>query len=256
MKIERINENQIRCTLTPEDLSGRQIRLSELAYGSSKARQLFNEMMQEARQKVGFDSGTSPLMIEAIPLSPDNLMLIITKVDDPEELDTRFSRFTRSEGSPSPEETPTFPGADDVLELFNRIFDAKPAPEPDAGTDDAGSSQPSAEESAEGSTDSSAAVDLTQSFRFRKLDDLIQAAHCIAPYYDGDNTVFRSPDEENGYRLVIHQSGLSPEDFNRLCNMLSEYGSAEIFSPARAAWLSEHGTIVITGNALQLLADL
>ena len=37
MKIEKVNENQIRCTLTREDLAERQIKLSELAYGTEKA---------------------------------------------------------------------------------------------------------------------------------------------------------------------------------------------------------------------------
>ena len=36
MKIEKINENQIRCTLTKDDLAERQIKLSELAYGTEK----------------------------------------------------------------------------------------------------------------------------------------------------------------------------------------------------------------------------
>lgn len=38
MKIEKVNENQIRCTLTREDLAERQIKLSELAYGTEKAK--------------------------------------------------------------------------------------------------------------------------------------------------------------------------------------------------------------------------
>ena len=46
MKIEKINENQIRCTLTREDLANREIKLSELAYGSEKAKSLFRDMMQ------------------------------------------------------------------------------------------------------------------------------------------------------------------------------------------------------------------
>ena len=37
MKIEKINDNQIRCTLTQQDLENRHIRLSELAYGTEKA---------------------------------------------------------------------------------------------------------------------------------------------------------------------------------------------------------------------------
>ena len=35
-------------------------------------------------------------MIEAIPLNSDCIVLIITKVEDPEELDTRFSKFAPS----------------------------------------------------------------------------------------------------------------------------------------------------------------
>ncbi len=36
MKIERINENQIRCTLSSFDLSVRDLNLGELAYGAKK----------------------------------------------------------------------------------------------------------------------------------------------------------------------------------------------------------------------------
>ena len=43
MKIEKINENQIRCTLTKEDLDSHQIRISELAYGTEKAKRLFRD---------------------------------------------------------------------------------------------------------------------------------------------------------------------------------------------------------------------
>ena len=45
MKLEKINENQIRCTLTREDLEMHQVNLRELAYGSEKAKKLFRDMM-------------------------------------------------------------------------------------------------------------------------------------------------------------------------------------------------------------------
>ena len=48
MKIERVNENQIRCTLSSFDLSVRNLNLGELAYGTEKARNLFREMIQKA----------------------------------------------------------------------------------------------------------------------------------------------------------------------------------------------------------------
>ena len=45
MKIEKISDNQIRCTLTRADLADRQLQLSELAYGTEKAKSLFRDMM-------------------------------------------------------------------------------------------------------------------------------------------------------------------------------------------------------------------
>ena len=38
MKIEKLSDNQIRCTLTRADLAARQLQLSELAYGTEKAK--------------------------------------------------------------------------------------------------------------------------------------------------------------------------------------------------------------------------
>ena len=97
MKIERINENQIRCTLSNFDLSVRNVNLNELAYGSEKARNLFREMIQRASREVGFEAEDIPLMVEAIPMANDSVMLIITKIEDPEELDTRFSKFSAAD---------------------------------------------------------------------------------------------------------------------------------------------------------------
>ena len=56
MKIERINDNQIRCTLNHFDLSVRNLNLTELAYGSEKAKNLFREMIQKASNEVGFEA--------------------------------------------------------------------------------------------------------------------------------------------------------------------------------------------------------
>ena len=56
MKIEKVNENQIRCTLTREDLASRELKISELAYGTEKAKSLFRDMMQQAQIQFGFEA--------------------------------------------------------------------------------------------------------------------------------------------------------------------------------------------------------
>ena len=125
MKIEKLSDNQIRCTLTRADLAERQLQLSELAYGTEKARSLFHDMMQQAAQEFGFEAENMPLMIEAIPSSSDSIVLIITKVEDPEELDTRFSKFAPLPGQDGDSSRQGLPdkleGAESLLDLLGKV---------------------------------------------------------------------------------------------------------------------------------------
>ena len=41
MKLERISENQIRCTLTRSDLADRELKISELAYATANDKALY-----------------------------------------------------------------------------------------------------------------------------------------------------------------------------------------------------------------------
>ena len=52
MKIEKVNDHQIRCTLTQQDLASRHLKLSELAYGTEKAKMLFQDMMQHKKSDI------------------------------------------------------------------------------------------------------------------------------------------------------------------------------------------------------------
>ncbi|HHX60483.1 MAG TPA: adaptor protein MecA, partial [Epulopiscium sp.] len=63
MRIEKINDTQIRVTLSHSDLNPRDIKISELAYGSKKAQELFREMMTQAYEEFGFETENVPLMI-------------------------------------------------------------------------------------------------------------------------------------------------------------------------------------------------
>ena len=123
MKIEKVNDHQIRCTLTGADLANRELKISELAYGSEKAKNLFRDMMQQASFEFGFEAEDIPLMIEAIPVNADCIVLIITKVEDPDEIDTRFSKFSPSLSAEddAAEDDITDHFSDDVLDLFQKI---------------------------------------------------------------------------------------------------------------------------------------
>ena len=179
MKIERINENQIRCTLSSFDLSVRNLNLGELAYGSEKARNLFREMIQKASNEVGFDAEDIPLMVEAIPLSNESVMLVITKIEDPEELDTRFSKFSQmadedSDGSFGSAASELLEGADGLMELLKQNLIGL------SGQD--GMSAPATPQP----EDVSKASEIqTRIYRFESLDQVTAAAKVVGHVYPG-----------------------------------------------------------------------
>ena len=249
MKIEKVNENQIRCTLTREDLANRELKISELAYGTEKAKSLFRDMMQQASFECGFEAEDIPLMIEAIPLNSECIVLIITKVEDPEELDTRFAKFAPSvhdEEDGDGDIADAIEGADEVLDLFKKLHEARKSVSNDTNA---------TEKKKDSENEEAAKADLTRIFVFDSLRSITKIAKMLGDDYSGENALFKD-DAEGVYLLVLSGTGHTPKEFNRLCNVLSEYGSSLRSLPASRSYLEEHYTAVIGECALQALAKV
>lgn len=277
MHIEKINDHQIRCTLNQKDLSDRELRISELAYGSEKAKALFRDMMQQASYEFGFEAEDIPLMVEAIPMYPDSLVLVITKVDDPDELDTRFSRFTDDDDDFEHTDD------DDMDNVFTieeedmsdiDLFDSDILMEsdtPSTDTSSTGLSDNNSHNQSDGdfislsealgmehrpkTKDYTASRDVIKIFSFQSLRDLTSLAEYLVYTYYGSNTVYK--DEKSGlYYLIAHKSEHSPEEFNKICNVMSEYGRPVHNMYASHSYYEEHYEPLIQEHALQVLANI
>lgn len=260
MKIEKVNDNQIRCTLTRADLDDRHLKLSELAYGTEKAKSLFRDMMQQANYEFGFEAEDMPLMIEAVPLTQDTVLLIITKVEYPEELDTRFSKFSEPDENEYPDfadakNTPAA-GADDILGFFKQLQEkqkselaksVKAAAPAEAPVKKAAAPAPKPVVEP--------VVDITRLFVFDSLEKISNLASILNGFYNDRNFLYKNPNKSAFY-LVLHKGHHSPEDFNKVCNILSEYASTEKYSRASQAYFDEHFLPLIKEQALQVLAGI
>lgn len=248
MKIEKVNDHQIRCTLTKADLADRQLKISELAYGTEKAKRLFRDMMQQAEYQFGFDAEDIPLMIEAIPISSESIVLIITKVEDPEELDTRFSKFAPDPDDDSSDVIKGPEGlsvsANDVLDLFKKLHDNVMNALPQE--------QKSLKET-KSSSDVEVCNDMSRLYAFDSIDDVIRLAHVLNPFYHGENTLYK--DTDGSYLLCLHKTNHTPEEYNKVCNIMSEYSRVLKYSSATEGFLSEHAEIFMEGNAIEKLSE-
>lgn len=276
MKIEKVNDNQIRCTLTKEDLADRNIKLSELAYGSDKAKSLFKDMIQQANYEFGFEVNDIPLMVEAIPLPSESIILLITKVEYPDELDTRFSKFSESEDefadneSMDLDEDALAQGAEEILQIFNELKkkDEESKKESLDGQENKSDSlleenadneadKISVEEKNEQQQENEAAVfgDLTKMFEFDNFDTVERLSRVLSGCYSGENDLYKD-DRNNKYYLLIHKSEHTPAEFNKVCNMASEYAKQKNYTKSVGAYLNEHNDAIIVNDAIQVLADL
>ncbi len=84
---------------------------------------------------------------------------------------------------------------------------------------------------------------------------MIQAAQLIAQMYKGRNTLYRDAGNEI-YILALTQSEHTSNEFNKICNMLSEYGTLERVSGSVLAFLEEHCETVISTDAVQKLTEV
>ena len=267
MKIEKLNDNQIRCILNKEDLEQRELRLSELAYGSPKAKALFRDMMEKAAADCGFEVDNIPLMIEAIPVSLDCLILVVTKVEDPEVLDTRFSRFSsmaneedmedleedeadipfEMEGLPfhsdSPQDGPDSledkeNGSVDVLETFNKAIAA--------AKQGYLNKQPKAETPQPRSD---------QVYAFLSLDEVIKVSGFLAPFYQGDSSLYKDT-VQGVYYLTLLRNGTDQKLFDRACTICVDHSESIDTTYASSFYFKEHFKPILESDALNTLQEI
>ena len=96
MKIERINDNQIKLTLTHDDLTKRNIKLEELITQTEKSQALFRDIIEQAFTECGFTVNNEPLMVEATPVAVDGLMIIVTKIQDKDSQKDKVSLLSQN----------------------------------------------------------------------------------------------------------------------------------------------------------------
>lgn len=226
MRIERISTNQIRCTLSSIDLQNRNLNVLELAYGSDNAKALFREMLHKASYEVGFDTDDTPLMIEAVPMSGENIVIYITKVDDPDELDTRFAKFA-----------PAI--SDDILSTLDIRLDN--LLEGAIELNDSHNSLNAVSES------------YLRAFSFDSLDEFITAAKAVGSY-SGENTLYK--DETNNKFILVLKKNDNKKDFSAAANILSEYGSKLSATSFSDDYYKEHFKILVRENAVSQMAKI
>lgn len=202
MRMERINSNQIRIVISNQDLAEWKLTIREMKYGSKETTELFRQMISKAVQQYSFNQDGLPLMIEAVPVSQEELLLIISAVEDAEELDPHFASFA----PPSPA-LPGFP----ETETTN-------AYEPGKGGN------------------SVKALVLT----FADIDSVMEFSWSIGTGFMGHTALYRVPKSTAFYLVMEKPEGMENDTFMHFMNGLPEYADVIPQSGPLYGYLLEH----------------
>lgn len=93
MKIEKIDENKVRITLTIDELSQREISIKDIEQDSLRAQDLFLDLIEESELNEDFIVDGSQLFVEASSDSNNLFIVTITKIDSIPEL-SKYSNKT------------------------------------------------------------------------------------------------------------------------------------------------------------------
>ena len=287
MKLEKLSDTQIRCTLSKEDLSQRQLHLSELAYGSEKAKELFRDMMQQASIELGFEADNIPLMIEAIPISNDCLVLVVTKVEDPDELDTRFSRFSKinvddsfdedfSDIDDTDFEEMDFLDDEDDIDMDDEPLPFSPSSDFDNADSDASTSSKersaiddaldliapftqaiaqAKKEAMRKKKENRSSVQDCQYYSFQNFSQAAQLGTFLAPFFEGESSLYKDS-FSNNYYMILRKTQSENDTFHRACNIAADFGVRISASYATPAYFREHFETILEENAVEMLGEL
>lgn len=287
MKLEKLSDTQIRCTLSKEDLSQRQLHLSELAYGSEKAKELFRDMMQQASIELGFEADNIPLMIEAIPISNDCLVLVVTKVEDPDELDTRFSRFSKinvedsfgedfSDIDDTDFEEMDFLDDEDDIDMDDEPLPFSPSSDFDNADSDASTSSKersaiddaldliapftqaiaqAKKEAMRKKKENRSSVQDCQYYSFQNFSQAAQLGAFLAPFFEGESSLYKDS-FSNNYYMILRKTQSENDTFHRACNIAADFGVRISASYATPAYFREHFETILEENAVEMLGEL
>ncbi len=159
-------------------------------------------------------------MIEAVPLSQESIMIVVTKIEDPAQIDDRLGALG---------ERPT-----------HRTFKSQ---------DDEDHTH--THKSALPKKTSKQAKNIVMIYSFSSLDDITSAGHRINPIYCGMNSVYK--EDKSTYFLVLHPNFMHKTTQPQLEAVLDDFGSKHVSSSLGERYLMEHSTLLIKDKAIEVL---
>ena len=232
MTFKRIDESTIRCIVTEEDMEENGLELDDFFTQSEKAQDFLREVVEQASEEVGYDSGQGMVSLQIMPLP--NHALAIT-----------FSESESKEWQ-------------DVMENIKGIIEDVRERVKEKGTLQDGDA-PEKEEEVSAvmipADKGKREIEKIRLFAFVNLRFAIQYAKTVQEKGAVRSTLYKDK-ANNVFYMTLEKGRLSAHKYNVLCSNATEFATYMVDGLRILDYLKEQGEILVENRAVKVLAKL
>ena len=237
MKFIRLNKATVRCILTTEDLEEYGIGIDDFIEQNDQVSDFIQELLEKAGAEVGniSQSGMVTLGIMQMPGGKVSITITDAGMEDimeggmAERLETLFKKMSK---------------VDQLRQFISEMGDTR-------------ENKPQEEKTPEKIiSESIAGIDGEKTstlLHFDKLDDITEYAKSISYGRPIKSDLYKV---EDGYLLVVHKASMAMTSYAKICFSAIDFGAKINNLPALEAFLMEHGNVLISRKALQVMKNI
>lgn len=232
MTFKRIDESTIRCIVTEEDMEENGLELDDFFTQSDKAQDFLREVVEQASEEVGYDSGQGMVSLQIMPLPNHGLAITFSESESKEW--------------------------QDVMENIKGIIEDVRERVKEKGTlQDGDAPEKEKEVSAvmipadKGKRE----IEKIRLFAFVNLRFAIQYAKTVQEKGAVRSTLYKDK-ANNIFYMTLEKGRLSTHKYNVLCSNATEFATYMVDGQRILDYLKEQGEILVENRAVKVLAKL
>lgn len=222
MKIERIDDNTVKCFLSNEELDAYEITYKDFVVRSDKAREVVEEIIEQAEEEVGYQPPKYAFDLQIMML-PEKGMILTFSEKDPGDNKADESLM-------------------ECLKEMKQLLQEKKRMSVQQGSF---TEEELAQQSAVSSKEPDFAV-----FVFNNLRDVCEYAAVLPANLRVKSSLYRMEDD---YFLFMEKGRAAYEKYSRACIHALEFGALYTADVKRLDYLLEHAACLAEGQALKKL---
>lgn len=252
MKIKRINDNTISCTITPEDLRANGFELDDFFDRKKEAVEFIRQTVAQIALSENFDLQGELTTMRVSVLPDHSLNLLITREDSREGAAQEVRRLARSIFDSIVSKAAEKAGKEESDQenspsdsLMKSLLSGKQEKQDGKGTD----------QTDQKTEEKAPLVGDSFMFSFYSVRDAMDCCKLFADAGPVDSSFYYLR-EDDIYFLILHRTADTPAEFNRCVLSANEFGELVTSEEQYIAFVTEHGVCVAQNHAVEMFLNV